>query len=453
MKQLILLTLTIVLTATSCQNKNRASNTPSLESYVDSLFQVNIDSAQIAGGAILVFQKDKMLLHKSYGKASLELSVPMPDEGIFEIGSVTKQFTAAAILKLVEAKKLSLDDDFTKYLEFDTKGRKVTINELLNHTSGIASYTALQEFEEMSIMDLPRDSLVRLVESKDFMFEPGEALIYNNSAYFFLGLIIEKITGQTYEEYLQKTFFEPLGMTSTSYSSNAAIIKNKVYGYRYTPEGLLQKRYLNHRWPFSGGSLSSSAHDVLIWMMALHNREILSEELYQSLITPGQLKDGSNLHYGKALGNYSDFGNHRIGHGGAINGFLTDTRYFPDEDLYIICLTNTMGPIGASFFADKITWKFLDKKTPQSMALDLDTKLLEGKYMGAIRGVYNYSIEVKSIPNGITIRHKDRVEVDTLNTYIGNNTWADGNTKIKIKNDEVRIDEPFSYYILKKEIK
>jgi CubicO group peptidase (beta-lactamase class C family) len=458
MNKNILVLLALTFATISCQEKKATSDTVTektslVESYADSLFQVSIDSSQIAGGAILIYQNGEILMKKSYGYASLELSAPLPDDGIFEIGSVTKQFTAASILKLVEAKKLSLDDDFTKYLKFDTKGRKVTIDHLLNHTSGIASYTALEEFWEMSIMDLPRDSLVRLVESKDFMFEPGEALIYNNSGYFFLGLIIEKVSGQSYEEYLQETFFDPLAMTSTSYSSNSAITKNKVYGYRYTPDGLKQKRHLIHVWPFAGGSLSSSSQDLLTWMKAIHNGEILSEELYQSLITPGQLKDGSNLHYGKALVNYSDFGNHRIGHGGAINGFLTDTRYFPDEDLYIICLVNTIGPKGAGFFADTITWKILDKKTPKNLAVDINTKLLEGKYIGAVRGVYSHSLEVTSISNGLIIQHEGEEEADTLNTYIGNNTWADGNTKISIKNNQYRIDGPSSYYILQKEIK
>src|SRR5690606_38913850 len=133
-------------------------------------------------------------LNKSYGYASLELSVPMPDDAQFEIGSITKQFTAAAILKLVEANKISLDDDFIDYLEFDTRGRTITINNLLNHTSGIPGYTEIPEFWDLSIQEHPRDTLVRLVEQKDFLFLPNEALIYNNTGYFFLGLIIEKVT-------------------------------------------------------------------------------------------------------------------------------------------------------------------------------------------------------------------------------------------------------------------
>jgi CubicO group peptidase (beta-lactamase class C family) len=449
MKKITLVAM--VLLVISCQEKSEISQREALESFTDSLFQVSVDSSQIAGASVLVYQKGKTLLKKTYGYASLELSVPVPVDGIFEIGSVTKQFTAAAILKLVEAKKVSLDDDFTQYLDFDTKGRKVTIANLLNHTSGIPSYTEIPEFWNLSIQDHPRDSLVQLVESKPFMFEPGEALIYNNSAYFFLGLIIEKVTEQTYAEYLEDTFFAPLGMNNTSYCSTSEITNNKVYGYSFTPEGLKQKEYLNHTWPYAAGSLCSTTEDLLTWMTALHQGKVLSETLYQSLITPDQLKDGSNIFYAMGLVNFSDFGNHLIGHGGGINGFLSDTRYYPDDDLYVICLVNTTGPKGASFFADDITWELLEKETPQGVALDFDTKVLEGKYKGAVRGANEFSIEVKSILNGLTIQSERAEKADTLDIYIGNNTWANDNNRIIINNNEYRFVSPSGYYILKKE--
>lgn len=450
MKQIILFILTIVLVATSCQNDKEVSNTPTLEVYSDSLFQASIDSAQIAGGAILVFQKDKILLNKSYGYASLELSTPMPSDGIFEIGSVTKQFTAAAILKLVEAKKISLEDDFTDYIPFDTKGRKVTINNLLNHTSGIPSYTEIQEFWDLSIEEQPRDSLVRLVERNDFLFEPNEALIYNNSAYFILGLIIEKVTEQSYEEFLKQEIFEPLAMNNTSYCSNSKIVKNKVYGYNYSPNGLLQKPYLNHTWPYSAGSLCSTTEDLLIWMKALHTGKVLTEPMYLSMINPGKLSDGASVSYAKGLVNFSNSGHKEIAHGGGIHGFLSDTRYFPDANLYIICLVNTTGPNGGSFFADNITWKLLDKKEYESVELDSDFKNIQGTYKGAVRGSMQ-SLEVKSIVNGITLQSVGEERIDTLKVYLGNNTWMDGNNRIIIENDEYRVDNIYNYYILKKE--
>ncbi len=452
MNKIKLILSAVILFSYGCTIEKAKSPLSPLEVYTDSLFNATVDSGYIAGGSILVFKGDEMLLKKSYGYASLELEAPMPEDGQFEIGSVTKQFTAAAILRLVEDKKLSLEDDFTDYIDFDTKGRKVTINNLLNHTSGIASYTEIPEFWELSIMDYPRDTLVKMVEANGFLFEPNEALIYNNTGYFLLGLIIEKVTGLTYEDFLKQEFFEPLGMKNTCYCSTSKVVKNKVYGYKYTPEGLQQKDYLNHKWPYSGGSLCSSTMDLLTWMRAMHEGKLLPEPLYQSLISPDSLNDGTPIRYAKGLINFRNFGNHEIEHGGGINGFLSQTRYFPDEQLYIICLINSTGPKSSSFFAEAITWKLLEKQDYPKVELDIDAKELEGKYIGPVRGS-TQTMLVKSIPDGLTIQIEGSDKIDTLGHYIGSNSWMLENTKITVINNEYRIDQPSAYYILKKETK
>jgi CubicO group peptidase (beta-lactamase class C family) len=454
MKKVIFLTLFALTLSTSCKVQKQVANTSTLEAYANSIFQASIDSAQIAGGAILVYQKGKMLLNKSYGYASLELSTPMPMNGIFDIGSVTKQFTAAAILKLVEAGKLSLEDDFTKYLPYDSKGRKVTIAQLLDHTSGMEADISEEAKPAVKayIVGSPFSEWTKLFRPKGFMFEPGEAMIYNNNAYTYLGLIIEKISGQSYEEFLKATFFEPLGMVSTSYGSNTEVIKNKVNGYNYSPKGLKQISFLNYNWPYSAGALSSSTQDLLTWMTALHQGKVLSEPMYHSLITPGKLNDGTPFSYAKGWVNFSNYGHKEISHGGIIEGFSAFVQYLPDEDLYIICLINTFGSKknGQSFAYD-LTWKLLDKKKPQNVALDIDPKLLEGLYTGPTRGNNKDSIQVKSIADGIIIQKLKTNKIDTLKTYMGNNTWAVGNDRITIKNNEYRDIQPYAYYILKKE--
>jgi CubicO group peptidase (beta-lactamase class C family) len=442
----------------SCKqgNTNSIAVPSNLEMYADSIFQASIDSSQIAGGAILVYQKGKMLLKKSYGYASLELSTPMPIDGIFDIGSVTKQFTAAAILKLVEDKKLSLDDDFTNYLDFDTKGRKITIAQLLDHTSGLAQApNGKDEFTQMTFDEFPHKLTVQLVEPKEFLHEPGEALIYNNIAFVFLGLIIEKVSGQTYEEYLKETFFEPLGMHSTAFGSNTKVVKNKVNGYNYDPDGLQQMNYLNYYIPYSAGSLTSSTEDLLTWTQALHSGNVLSQPMYQSMITPGQLNDGTTVRYAKGWANFSNYGHHEISHGGAIAGFSSFVQYFPENDLYIITLVNTIGPKKTGrFFGYEITWKLLDKKEYEQAPLDFDTNTIQGAYTGQTRGGKDsdgkQSIEIKSIKNGVTRQTIGEEKIDTLKVYIGNNTWMEENDKITIKNDEYRVDKIYNYYILKK---
>ncbi|MBL4904534.1 MAG: beta-lactamase family protein [Flavobacteriaceae bacterium] len=449
MKKLIFLLSASLLLTISCTNNSKTSSNTALQIFADSLFQSSLDSSMIAGGAIIAFQKNKMLLNKWYGHASLELSTEMPENGVFEIGSVTKQFTAAAILQLVEAKKLALDDDFTSYIPYNTKGRKITIDNLLNHTSGIPSYTEVQEFWDLSIEQHPRDSLVRLMESKDFLFEPGEALIYNNTGYFILGLIIEKVAGQSYEDYLKEHVFDPLGMQNTSYCSSNKVIKNKVYGYNYSPKGLEQKGFLEHIWPYAAGSLCSTTSDMLIWLKALHTQNILPKALYQSIITPGTLNDGSPLRYAKGLTNYSNYGNHMIGHGGGIHGFLSETRYFPDKDLYIICLINTTGPHGGGFFANQITWKLLDKIQAKGVEIGMNTKDFDGDYSGAARG-RTLNVTIKSVSDGFTMQRKGRKRIDTINTYVGSSTWRKGNQLFTFKNKQFHIDQTSGHYVLKK---
>jgi CubicO group peptidase (beta-lactamase class C family) len=351
---------------------------------------------------------------------------------------------------LVEKGKLSLDDDFTKYIDFDTKGRTISINRLLNHTSGIPSYTELPEIEDIGVRSYDRDTLLRIVEQNDFLFEPGEAMIYNNSAYFILGLIIEKITEKNYEDYLKEEFFEPLGMNNTYYSSTSKVIPNRAYGYTYTESGLIQKEYIDYTWPYSAGSLSSTTEDLLIWMRALHEGKVFNERFYDTLIRPGQLNDGAKLRYAMGLVNYINFGHREIGHGGGIPGFLTSTIYFPDDDLFIICLVNTMGPKGARFFADELAWKLLEKHENDPVELDVNLDTFKGRYTGQIRGQV-ISIDVKAQSNFLIISTEGQNQVDTLDLYIGNNTWSEGISLIMIKDNVYARDDIYGYFKLAKD--
>ena len=439
----------LLFAALSCDTTNTDQSSP-LQAFADSLFQSSIDESFIAGASILVFQDGEELLRKSYGMASVELQAPMPDNPSFEIGSVTKQFTAAAILKLVEDGKLSLEDDFTQYLDFDTKGRYVSIGRLLNHTSGIDSYTEISGFGDLAVHDYDRDSLVRLIERQDFLFEPGEAMIYNNSAYFFLGLIIEKVSEMSYEAFLQQEFFSPLKMENTYYCSTSKAVPNKAYGYNYTGEGLQQKQYIDHTWPYAAGSLCSTTKDLLTWMRALHNGQIFGEEMYNKMIQPDMLNDGTAIRYAMGLINYSNYGNQEIGHGGGIPGFLSQSTYFPESDLYLICLVNTTGPRGGSFFVEELTWQLLQKQDYEKVDIDIDKKEITGKYSGQVRG-QTMSVTVSAIEKGIALLSEGDDEPDTLDTYIGNGTWMDGNKMIQFLDQEMRMDVRYNHYRLLKE--
>lgn len=444
----LILVFSIILFGCS-ENSQESEVSPPLISFADSLFNIHVDSAHIAGASVFIARGDEILLDESYGFASLELSVPMPDDASFEIGSVTKQFTAAAILKLAEEDKLSLEDDFTKYIDYDTKGRKVTVGMLLNHTSGIQGYTEMEEFWSLSVHSYDRDSLVRLVEGKEFQFEPGDQLIYNNSAYYFLGLIIEKVTDKSYEDYLNEEFFGPLGMNNTYYCSTSKVVRGKAYGYGFSPEGLQQKSYLDHTWPYAAGSLCSTTQDLYKWLRALHNGNVLSKESYEMMITPGMLNDGSQLRYAMGLTHFNKDGNEIIEHGGGINGFLSSSGYYPEEDLYVICLVNTTGPQGAGFFADELTWQIIDKNEVPVMEMESSLASIAGTYAGPVRG-RDYSLEVGVLADAITLLGEGDEEADTLKTYVGNNTWRDGNDIITIKDGILRADQIYGYYVMKK---
>lgn len=450
MKRFLLFLPISLLVLISCKQQQENLEPSALLSFADSLFQASVDGAFVAGASVIVLQGDDLLLDKSYGFGSLELGVPVPLHASFEIGSVTKQFTAAAILKLEEMGKLSLQDDFTQYVDFDTKGRSIPIQRLLDHTSGIASYTEIDDFWELSIHEYERDTLLRIVEQAGFLFEPGEALIYNNSAYFILGLIIEKVSGKSYEAFLEEQFFGPLDMKSTYYCSTSKVIKNKVYGYGYSPDGLRQKAYLDHTWPYAAGSLCSTTADQLKWLKAIHQDDFLGKKNYKQIITPGTLADGTPVQYAKGLLNQKNYGNHMISHGGGINGFLSESRYFPESDLYIVCLVNTTGPKGAGFFAEQLTWKLLKKEAYPSVDLDLDLESLTGQYTGPVRG-RKLEVTISAIENGLSMLVEGSNGPDTLNHYIGNHTWIDGNNSTTIANNEVRIDQGAGYYILKRE--
>ena len=450
MQRFSILLSTILLFIIGCKTSENTEASSDLISFTDALFKESIDSNMIAGGSILIHKDGEVLVDKAYGYASLELDVPTPENATYEIGSVTKQFTAAAILKLVEEGKLDLENDFTEYLDFDTGGRTITISNLLDHTSGINSYTEMPNFWELSIENHPRDTLVRMVEAENFLFEPGEAMIYNNSAYFFLGLIIEKVSEMTYEEYLDEKIFQPLGMNETYYCSNSKVRKNKVYGYNYNPEGLRQKPYLDHLWPYAAGSLCSTTEDLLTWLTALHGGKVFDEAMYQSIITPNPLKDGSAIRYAKGLTNFNDNGHQCISHGGGIHGFLSETRYYPEEDLTVICLVNTTGPHGGGYFADEVTWHLLDKKSKETASIDVDLESLTGTYSGQARGRV-LTLDVGAIESGLTVQVQGRENIDTVTSYIGDGRWMDDNQIMTLDGDKLTLDAISGFYVLTKQ--
>lgn len=388
--------LFLILSACNTAVEEKEGSLSGLNQNIDELIQPYLDSSQIAGVAIGVHQNGDLLHEKAYGYADLNWKTPLTIEANFEIGSITKQFTSVAILQLVAEGKLALDDDFTKYIDYDTKGKTVTIYHLLTHTSGIESYTSVDAFEGIALFDLPRDTLLRMMEDLPFDYEPGTALIYNNTGFYILGLIIEEISGQSYETYLDENVFSKAGMTNTYYCDESKVVSKKAYGYSLGKNGLKKAGYIDHQWPYAAGSLCSTVADLVKWNQALHkDQKLLTPKDYATLIEATQLNSGAKARYTKGLIIDELAGNKRIQHGGGIPGFLSALQYYPAEDLSVVVLINTMGPVNPGKIADHIGQAILASKASPGKDYTGDLNALAGQYSGVGRG-QDYEVELRT---------------------------------------------------------
>ncbi len=451
---------TLVFLLASCQSNTPASSaSASLEAVIDSIALEPIQDGQAAGMTVAVSRNGELIYLKGYGLVDLEWSVPTPEDATYEIGSVTKQFTAVAALQLVENGKLSLQDELSKYFpDFNFRGYQLTVGQLFDHTSGIKGYTEIPAFWELSLHEYPRDTLLAIVEKEGFDFEPGTAQIYNNTAYFMLGLIIEQVSDTTYAAYLEENVFKPAGLTNTYYCDERKVVEHHAHGYDMGPEGeLMLKGYLDHTWPYAAGSLCSTAADLVKWNQALHGGKVLSPEMYRLMITPGTLNDGTPLRYAKGLTNYLEDGHRLIGHGGGINGFLSDSRYYPDEELVIVTLINTAGPVNPASISRKIARRILGVEKEQLPVFEGDLDAYAGSYRGRVRG-RDLTVEIRPAGSVLTFQAEGSSKPDTLQ-YLGDHTWreilempnselfefvADDSGRVV----ELRIKQPAGYYLL-----
>ncbi|MCK5820506.1 MAG: serine hydrolase [Bacteroidales bacterium] len=294
------------------------------------------------GVTVLIKHKGELIYHKGFGMANVEQNIKMDARHVFRIGSITKQFTACAILKLAEEEKLSLTDNLQKYLpDYPTQGQVITIEHLLTHTSGIKSYTGLQEWTpELQRKDFTPLELIEYFKRDSLDFMPGERFMYNNSGYFILGYIIENVSGLSYEDYIESMFFKPLGMDDSRYDHPEEIISMRVAGYNRDDSNLQNANYLSMTQPYSAGSLMSTVSDLSKWYEAVFSYKVIKEESLKMAHTAYELNNGKSTGYGYGwiIGNRLD--RRTIEHGGGINGSLTKDLYFPEDDLFIVVFSN-----------------------------------------------------------------------------------------------------------------
>ncbi|WP_228852212.1 serine hydrolase [Aegicerativicinus sediminis] len=293
------------------------------------------------GISLLVAKDGKPIYRKAFGMANLELQVPLKPENVFELGSITKQFTAVSILMLQEQGKLKITDEITKYIpDYPTLNKTITIYHLLNHTSGIKSYTDLVNFQSTARLDKTPSEIIDVFKNEPMDFEPGEKFRYNNSGYILLGYIIEQVSGVSYEEFINKNIFKPLGMKHSYYGNNSDIIPNRAAGYKMDSDGYANSDYLSMSLPYAAGSLMSTIDDLLKWQNAINSNKLISKESLDSAIHGSELNNSEHIPYGFGWGEQDVKGSKGYGHGGGIFGYTTNEIYFPKENIYVVGLTN-----------------------------------------------------------------------------------------------------------------
>ena len=310
------------------------------EQKIDSLLSVLFKDKDGPGGAFLIAKGGQPIYQKAFGKANIELGVDMNIQNVFQLGSITKQFTAIAILMLEEADKLSTQDPVSKYIPDYPNGDKITIHHLLTHTSGIKDFTKMKSISQIAQKDLSPKELVDFFKNEPGDFLPGEKFEYNNSGYAILGYIIELTTKDTYEHYIQKNIFTKAGMTNSRYASDVAIIKNRAYGYQQKNNQYVNKTRISFNIPYASGSLMSTIGDMLKWQTALNQNTLLKASSSKKAFTAYQLNNGTSINYGYGwhINQINGFPSRE--HGGSVFGFKTMGIYLPQQDIYVIGLSN-----------------------------------------------------------------------------------------------------------------
>ena len=310
--------------------------TQSIDSYLSSIYPDNEP-----GAIVLVAKNGKPIYRKAFGLANLELNAEMTPENVLELGSITKQFTAVSILMLEEQGKLNIEDEIIKYIpDYPTNDKKITIHHLLNHTSGIKSYTSMESFFSLARNDMSPTELIDVFKNEPMDFDPGERFLYNNSGYVILGHIIEEVSGMTYEDFIEKNIFEKLGMHHSYYGKMKQIIPLRASGYQTEGGTYSNAEYLSLTLPYAAGSLMSTVDDLLIWQNAINANKLIKRSSLEKAINGSTLNSGERITYGYGWGRSELKKSPIISHSGGIFGYTTNEIYFPHEDIYVVGLSN-----------------------------------------------------------------------------------------------------------------
>jgi D-alanyl-D-alanine carboxypeptidase len=358
-------------------------------SRLDSIAGAEVRANRSIGIVAAAFKSGDQLLLNAFGSTDIESNSPMTVSTMMPIGSATKQFTAVAILKLRDEGKLSVDDDITKWLpELNVAGNRITLRHLLAHTGGIRELSEMPEMRAIRLLyntSVTRDSIYRVMARVAPVFPAGTMEIYSNSGFWLLGRVIEKASGISYEEYVEKRIFAPLGMSRSMVCDNSKQVLERAVGHGIRNGNSGRVPPISFNAPFAAGAICSSAGDLITWTQALHGGKVLSPKSYADLIAPAKLNDSTVLRYGMGTILGEDrHGLRFIGHSGGGFGFSSEMRWYPEAKLAVVMLTNSE-PDAITMTTDEIvaTVVPMSRETRQFTG---DPSPLIGTYKGLSHG-------------------------------------------------------------------
>jgi CubicO group peptidase (beta-lactamase class C family) len=342
---------------------------PALEKKIDTAVEQHVNSGRVAGASLAVLRDGKLVFAKGYGRANLELASPVTTKTVFRIGSLTKQFTAAAVLLLAEQGKLNVDDKLSLYLPDFPRSNEVTLRDLLDHTSGIHNFTDSPVIDKISTSGVTVKDLVADIadQSPLYDFEPGTGWWYSNSNYALLGAVIEKVSGESWAAFMKTEIFDKIGMADTAADDARDVVPARASGYSLSggdPGKFRNAAFTDMSVPYAAGALRSTVEDMARWNAALFGGKLLKPESLKEMLAPGRLRNGAETQtsiawpggkafappagyvpgpYAFGLSHYSQDGQRIVGHDGSIAGFDSVMETYVDEGLTIIVLTNTNG--------------------------------------------------------------------------------------------------------------
>lgn len=341
---------------------------------IDRYIEAQLKKQNIPGLALAVVREGKIEKAKGYGLADVELNVPVTERSVFQWASITKQFTATAIMLLVQDGKLKLDDPISRhYAKAPPVWSNVTVRHLLTHTSGIKGYTELANFFGTLRKDYEPNEIIGLVTSHPLDFAPGEKWAYSNTGYYLLGLVIEKASGQSYAEFLAARIFRPLGMDTARVNHQFEIIPNRATGYDFRNDRLWRSEFVSPTQPFSAGALVGTALDLAKWDAALYTDKILPTPVLEEMWTPVKLNNGKTAPYGYGWQTGELRGHPFVGHGGGIHGFSSFILRLVQDKLTVIVLVNRGANPQA--LAASVAGQYISGLTLSSIKAQPDTEL------------------------------------------------------------------------------